>query len=320
MKKRLKSFYNKLKHNIKLNHKTINYVHDVSGIMRIVIFFDLIWCKIRYLVNTNEYRIFKYYRIGGNLRKTYLSKRIHNIFYKFNINENVLNIINNKEKFNIRFRNYINNDVKNIKEISFKGFEDYTSMHNEILCRSTSGSFLNSYKIYRLCDYRSFAYMSDSIINDKLLLIEPRIIQHRDLDQITNNMVLINIVSICNNKNVELLTSTIKFRDDNRIITGYVDINNGYLTGNLKDEHDNIYSYFYDYKLPSYDIIKNLTKVVALELSEIKEVEWTFTVDNMGEVHLMDANIWKDTTFTQQPEYLDDYVGLFPKFKECLKK
>ena len=320
MSNSIKKFYNKIKHIIKLNHKTIKYVHDISGNMRILIFFDLMWCKIRYLVNTNEYRIFKFYKINGSLRKTYLTKKVHNIFYRLYINENILNIINNKEKFNIRFKDYINDEIKNIKELSFKGFEDYSIKHNELLCRSKEASFLNSYKIYKLDNFRSPAYMSDKIIKDKLVLVIPKIKQHKDLEQITNDYVLINIVSICSNNKVNLLTSTIRFRDDNRIITGYVNVDTGNLTGNLKDEHDNVYSYFYNYSIPSYDKIKELTKKLALELSEIKEIEWSFIVDYKGNVHLIDANIWKDTEFTQQPEYLIDNIGLYPKFIEYLKK
>ena len=85
----------------------------------------------------------------------------------------------------------------------------------------------------------------------------------------------------------------------------------------MKDEHDNVYSFFNNYELPFYDNIKKQAIKLALELSEIKEVEWSFTVNSRGTVLLMDANIWDDTIFVQQPEYLYNKVGLKPKFKKC---
>ena len=129
-------------------------------------------------------------------------------------------------------------------------------------------------------------------------------------------MVTINLVTICTKTKVNVLTSTISFRDENKMISGYVNINKGTVYGHLKDEHDNLYSYFNNYELPYYSEIKEFAKTLAKELEEIREIVWTFTVNSKNEICLLDANLWSDTIFTQQPEYNSTRVGLLPKFKK----
>ena len=172
-------------------------------------------------------------------------------------------------------------------------------------------------QVYYLKDFRSPAFVSDKIKKDGLRLVEKNINCHKVLQGISNNLVFINVVKFCRKNNVTILASTIRFKDDNKVITGYVNHNKGVLNGNLKDEHDNVYSFFNNYELPFYDNIKKQAIKLALELREIKEVEWSFTVNSRGTVLLMDANIWDDTIFVQQPEYLYNKVGLKPKFKKC---
>ena len=317
MKKQLKKWFKKLKETLKLMNKTITYIHDTSHILRIVIFFDLIWSRIFYGVSINEYRIFKFYTIKHSLRKTYLTKRKHDRFIKWNINKDILPVINDKNKFDSRFKEFINRDIHDVNDISFKDFEEYNYKNKELICRSKSSSFINSYKVYYLKDFRSPAFVSDKIKKDGLRLVEKNINCHKVLQGISNNLVFINVVTFCKKNNVTILASTIKFKDDNKVITGYVNHNKGVLNGNLKDEHDNVYSFFNNYELPFYDNIKKQAIKLALELSEIKEVEWSFTVNSRGTVLLMDANIWDDTIFVQQPEYLYNKVGLKPKFKKC---
>ena len=56
------------------------------------------------------------------------------------------------------------------------------------------------------------------------------------------------------------------------------------------------------------------------EQEEIKEVEWSFTVNNRGTVYLLDANIYDDFIFEQTPEFLNNKVGLLPIYKKVIKK
>ena len=64
----------------------------------------------------------------------------------------------------------------------------------------------------------------------------------------------------------------------------------------------------------------DFVKGAALEISEIKEIEWSLCLDNRGKIYLMDACLWKNYLFAQTPEHLSKKIGLLPYYKNVLLK
>ena len=56
MKDGLKKFYKELKNDLYHIRKNINYIHDLSGKLYIVIVFDMLFSMFRYGISDNEYR------------------------------------------------------------------------------------------------------------------------------------------------------------------------------------------------------------------------------------------------------------------------
>jgi hypothetical protein len=54
--------------------------------------------------------------------------------------------------------------------------------------------------------------------------------------------------------------------------------------------------------------------LLSEELSEIKQVEWTFIIGSKS-IYLVDANIWDDYVFSQMREFLSDDEGLMTYYK-----
>ena len=318
--KKIKKTYKKVKNFFKHLNKSINYMHDLSGIPRFILFFDIVWCRIRYGLSHNEYRIYEFYNIDGNKRKTYLNIRRHKRMEKYLLDEKIINVINDKDLFLKRFDEYVKRDVIDVDDLSFKEYENYCLKNKKILCRSNKSSFLKTYKIYDVKDFRSPAYMIEKIKKDKLVLIEKCYSQYKKLKEINEELVLINVTSIYNEGKCNIISSSIKFKDGNEIISGSIDTKNGVLVGHLKDSDGKNYSNKYaGYEIPKYEEIIKRVKKLSKEMEEIKEIEWTFSINSRGTIYLMDANIYEDFVFAQTPEFLKNKIGFYPQYKKVRK-
>ncbi len=314
MKDGLKKFYKELKNDLYHIRKNINYIHDLSGKLYIVIVFDMLFSMFRYGISDNEYRIFEFYRIKKDKRRTYLSiskhKRIS--WYLENDRDEVLN---NKITFNKEFEEFLNRKVYEISKMSFKEFEEYALDNKRLIARNSKENFVKSYKVYNLSDYRSPAFMLDDIKKNKHDIVEKNTFTNKVLNKINSDLVIINVTTL----NLEVIACSLKFKANNKMISGCIDIKKGTIKGHFKDEDGNNYSNeFENLEIPKFDDILNTARTLADKLYEVKEVEWSFSVNNKGNICLLDANKWEDFVFAQTPEFLNSRVGLLPKYKKHL--
>ena len=306
--------FKKLIKDLKVFNKNLNYVTCKSNEFGFVLFWDIIWCKLRYGITSNEYRIFDFYNLSEEKRNTFMSKRRYEFLNERLVNKKIVSVINNKDRFNLKFKDYLKREVYNIKEMSFKEIEDFLIDNKNVIGRSISASFISSYKEYNLSDYRSPAFMAEDMKENKDYLIEKVFNQHKDLNKI-NPLVFVNVVSVYN-KGVDIVNASIKFRDNKNIITGYIDVDNKCIKGNLKDENGINYKDNYDgLVIPKFKSVIEKVKSLGEELSEIRQVEWSFIIGNRS-VYLVDAGVWDDYVFSQIREFLKDDEGLMTYYKK----
>ena len=199
--------------------------------------------------------------------------------------------------------------------MSFKEFEDFAFDSKKVIARSSKESFIKSYKVYDLSNYRSPAFMLDDIKKNKHDLVEKDVFTNKILSKINSDLVIINVTTL----KLEIISSSLKFKENNHIISGCIDIKKGTIKGHFKDEDGNNYSNeFEGYEIPKFDEIIKITKELADKLYEVSEVEWTFSINNKGNVCLLDANKWEDFVFAQTPEFLISRIGILPKYKKLL--
>lgn len=321
MFKKLKNVFKRLKEKINHLNKVIKYVQKKIDKCYIVILFDILLCRLIYFLELEEYKKLEFYNINHSLRKTYLNFFKHDVLTPFLYKKDNLVIINNKNKFLQRFDKYIKRDIKNINKISFKEFEETLLKNKKIICRSQNSSFIDSYQIYDLADFRGPGFVLEKAKKNNLVLIEKYIEQHKKLKEITNNLVIINLVTMINKNNVDIVSSYITFKENGETIRGYIDIKKSKLKGHLRDSKNNIYvEQSINNEIPHLQEMINFVKDTAKEINEIKEVEWSLCLDNKGKIHLMDATTWKHFIYAQTPEHLNKKIGLYPYYKKVLFK
>lgn len=336
MKKNLKKFFDYLKKHIKGINRSIRLIRKKSSKSRIVLFFDMWWSYIRYGVNYDEYRIFEFYLIPGYKRDTYMSECRHQNLEKHLCDKKHLAILNSREKFYIKFKESLNREFYNIKEMSFKEFEELALKKKELVCRSNNLKGEAGTLTLNVKNFRSPAFLLDKAKKCGLNIVEASIKQNKIFESINPyNMNTVSVVTLlCGNK-VDIVSSYVKFGiteedkyDVNSVkhVTGIVDIKTGTIKHKLVSGEDEVYSEhpiskvkLVGLEIPLFDEIKKVASACALEFDEALEVEWNFVISNT-KVYLINANLWDDYVFAQLPMFSKNKIGLMPYYRDNVKK
>lgn len=335
MKKNLKKFFDYLKKHIKGINRSIRLIRKKSSKSRIVLFFDMWWSYIRYGVNYDEYRIFEFYLIPGYKRDTYMSECRHQNLEKHLCDKKHLAILKSREKFYIKFKDSLNREFYNIKEMSFKEFEELALKKKELVCRSNSLNGENGTLTLNVKNFRSPAFLLDKAKKSGLNIVEVSVKQNKIFESINSyNMNTVSVVTLlCGNK-VDIVSSYVKFGiteedkyDVNSVkhVTGIVDIKTGTIKHKLVSGEDEVYSEhpiskvkLVGLEIPLFDEIKKVASACALEFDEALEVEWNFVISNT-KVYLINANLWDDYVFAQLPMFSKNKIGLMPYYRDNVK-
>lgn len=321
MIKKMEKLYDNLHRKIKHLDRVIRSVKANCNKFYIVIMFDMFICYLLYFVNIDEYKVLEFYKMNHTMRKTFVNEIKHNFYKRFFYKKDIISVITDKKKFLKRFSSYIKSDIVNVNDISYKKFEEMLLDNKKVLCRGIGRSFVSSYEVYDLSKFRGVGFVFEKIKNNKLFLCQKSIIQNKKLNEISDNLVTINIVSMVNNGKVDIVCSYVSFKEDGELLKGYIDIKKGCIKGHLRKSDFNIYDMdVINYEIPKLDEMISLVKTCALEIEEIKEVVWSLCIDNRGKVHLMDADIWEDYIFAQIPEYVGKKGGLDDYYRKIVFK
>jgi len=314
----IKRIFKKIGKCLKETHKAINAVQKKKYNLRLFILLDLIWCRIRYRIKLKEYVIFEFYNIPGYIRNTYISIKTYESYKKYLYSPDILHILNNKKLLFARLNKYLGREVIDVNDVSFKDFELFALKHKDLLARRPNRSFLISNKEYHLSDFRSHAFMLDKIKDDNNIIVEPVFKQDPLLDEISTNLVTIIIITLCNSnsRRISVVGACVKFREGDVTVNGYIDVKTLSIKGHLRYNNNRIYPKNVEgYRIPSLKKAFDLVSVLASELNEIREIEWSVCLTDKGEAYLVDANVSEDLVFEQTPEYLDNRIGLKPFYK-----
>ena len=317
---KIKKAFREIKYNFNHLNRNLNYIHNRSGKMRIVLFFDIYYSMIRYGSTINEYRIFEFEKTSCDKRKTFMTIFKHELMLPYLNDKDKISIITDKDIFYNKFKDYIKRDIYDVDKMSFKEYEDLVLKSKKVICKRKNGNYATTYKVYDLKDFRSPAFLIDQVKNDKRLIVEKCFNQKKELNELNKDLVVINIVS-CYSGKVDIITGSIKFKEGNETITGNIDIKNKCIKGHLKDMDGLNYSdSFEGFEIPKFDNIISLTEKLHHEIRDIKEIEWSFAISSRGTIYLLDANPWDDYVFSQTPEFLNNRVGLYPYYKRNKRK
>ena len=160
----------------------IDRVHEKSGQNRVLTFFDMINCALRYGAGYHDYLIFAFWDMNHKQRDTYLTrvrnKRLNTLLH----DDRYTDIFDKKNQFDKRFAEYIGRDFRDLAALDFNAFAEFMADKDVIFAKPNTGE--SGKGIERLVKERfenleqMYAYVTDPA--HRFGVIEEQLTQHPD--------------------------------------------------------------------------------------------------------------------------------------------
>lgn len=210
--------------------KVINKVHKRSGKSRIVIFFDMINCSVKYLAGYTDYFLFYFEELNAKQRATYVTRGVNtNYILKCNQKE-YYSYFYDKIKFNKTFKEFIKRDFIDLKKCTFKEFEEFVKKHKIIMAKPVDES--GGKGIFKL-DMKDMdtEQVFNELKENGRTLVEEYVVQHDEMNKLCPSSVnTLRIVTLRKNNKTHIMLRVIRIGD------GKHDVDNFHSGG--------MYSYF----------------------------------------------------------------------------
>jgi len=314
--------------NYKAMFNKIDEIHKETGINRIKLFFDVIYCGFKYQAGYMDYWLFKMYELSKDQRKTILTRGINNSLIKKYNNYDYKCYFENKDKFNEKFKKYVKRDWLYLDD--YKSFSKFISNKDTIMAKPTIGTHGDGIIKISIKDYtprKLYNYLKKK----NLLLLEEVANQHKDLNKLHPVSVnTIRAVTLTKGKKTTLFAAYLRI-GNNKIVDNFnndglvvpINIKTGIIEypaldkkGNLYDKHPLTGTKIIGFKIPKWKETLKMLKEIAQIVPQIGYIGWDVCITPNGPI-LIEGNEYPGHDVYQLPPHRTDGIGLVPRLKEA---
>lgn len=307
--------------------KTIEEVHKKTSKSKIMIFFDIIHCGIKYQAGYVDYNLFEMYKMDKFERKTIITRGINNDFIKKYNNPKFMKYFNSKLEFNKVFDKYLNRDWLELNGKNIKEFKSFCSKHETIVVKPDSASCGKGVELIETKG-KDIKSLYQELLNNGQLLIEEVAIQCKKLSDLHPESInTVRVVTLLGSVVVAFLRIGNNHNNvDNFNHEGLVapiDIETGKINFQALDKKKNLYTKhpitnkdIVGLTIPKWKEIKELCETAALEIPEVGYVGWDVCVGK-DKCFFIEGNEFPGHDLYQLPPHRDSNIGLLPLFKKA---
>ena len=306
----------------------VNNIHKKTNINKNYLIMDMIICSNKYGTGYYDYQEFEFYNLNKLERKTYLTRVKNNAIVKKYNDKNYFKLFDNKCEFNKKFDKYLKRDWLYISD-NYDGFVNFCFDKKEIIVKPVDGCGGVGVELIKV-NSKNIKTVYDNLIETNRLLVEEKIIQHKNLSKLNKSSVnTLRIVSFYDGKKVHILNSVFKIgnggvTDNFSSGSMYTFIKDGKIIVPAIDRDDNI---FYKhpisnidligYEIPNYDKAIKLVKECSKVIKEVKYVGWDVAITE-DDVCLIEGNCYPGI-YQIKPSFLSVKEGLVEIYERAMK-
>ena len=322
--------------NIKKNYKKLNnvisYINNKYYIGKLYLLIDILFCKIKYKANLNDYKMFSMYLLNNKERKTILTSG-KNLILTNKLNDySKLHIFENKNEFNEVFGDYLKRKWMFINRKNYNEFECFIKNMDYIIAKpndNTEGKRIEKIKVGDYSIKELYNYLKDK----DLLLVEEVIKQHNYLNKLYSKSInRVTVVTILYNDITYIISINLNLGNNSIVdslkrggMTNKIDIETGTSLHPFCDRGLNNY-YFHpvtkekinNIKLPYINEIKSLVKDLSKIIKTVRYVSWDIAITNDGPILIGASPL--PNIYYQFYVHNEDNKGIMPLIDEILNK
>ena len=307
----------------------INVVHEKSGKNKLITFFDMLGCSIKYGAGYNDYIIFEFYKIKAKQRKTYLT-RLKNKRMVMTLNDEKYSyIFDEKNVFDKKFKDFMGREILDLADIGYKEFEKFVQGKEDFFAKPYIGESGKGIEKIHIADYDSTESLYKYITNPEknFGVIEEVIVQHPQAAKIyPYSLNCLRVVTLVNNGEAHILYSVFKMGNNGKFVDNlengglacHFDLEKGMITGQGHtsalvnyDKHPSTGIKFVGYELPYMNEVKEMVKKAAMVIPEFRYVGGDVCITPNGPA-IVEGNDYPAYDFPQLPDDDKPRIGLIP--------
>lgn len=322
--------------NIKKNYKKLNnvisYINNKYYIGKLYLLIDILFCKIKYKANLNDYKMFSMYLLNNKERKTLLTSGKNLVLTNKLNNNSQLHIFLYKNEFNDVFNDYLKRKWMFINRKNYNEFENFIKNMDYIIAKpnnNTNGKKIEKIKVGDYSIKELYNYLKDK----DLLLVEEVIKQHNYLNKLYSKSInRVTVVTILYNDITYIISINLNLGNNSIVdslkrggMTNKIDIETGTSLHPFCDRGLNNY-YFHpvtkekinNIKLPYINEIKSLVKDLSKIIKTVRYVSWDIAITNDGPILIGASPL--PNIYYQFYVHNEDNKGIMPLIDEILNK
>ena len=306
----------------------INNIHNKTNKNRCYLLMDMIICSNKYGTGYYDYQEFEFYNLNKEERKTYLTRVKNNaIVKKFN-DKSKFYLFDNKYEFNKLFDKYLKRKWLYLDN-NYDEFVKFCNDLEEIIVKPIDGCGGVGVELIKI-NKNKLKTIYNRLIKNKQLLIEEKIIQHKDMAKLNDSSVnTLRIVTYYDNNNVYILNTVLKIgnggvTDNFSSGSMYTFIKDGKIIVPAIDREDNIFKVhpishvnLIGYKIPNYDKCIKLVSECVKIIPEVKYVGWDVAITENG-ASLIEGNCYPGI-YQIKPSFVTEKCGLVKTYEDAMK-
>ena len=257
---------------LKMNYKeffnTIEKVHEKTKKNKIVLFFDIINCGIKYQAGHIDYNLFEMYNLNDSERETIITRGKNNEILKKYNDKTKSYIFEDKALFNKVYNKYLKRDWIYLKG-NLEEFKNFLKNKKEIIAKPLSLSCGKGVEKIKVSDYE-VGELYNYLIKHEQYLVEENAKQHKDISKIYPDSInTVRVVTL----NKKVVAAFIRFGNNGNIVDNFnheglvtkINIDTGVVEHPAIDKNKTVYDkhpytneLIIGLKIPMWDKVKEL--------------------------------------------------------------
>jgi glutathione synthase/RimK-type ligase-like ATP-grasp enzyme len=272
---------------------TVRKIARENGKTSAGVFFDMIFCGLRYGAGYVDYKIFDFVRLSPKQRKTFVTRGINNEFIRKLNNKADYYKFENKTVFNSIFEKYIGRDWVCLKDITADEFAGFLERNPVVIAKpvdSICGKGITKISVTESTDITG---LYGELIKNNQLLAEEYIVQHEALSKLHPHSVnTLRFMTIANPDKVHVMFRALRVGCGGNVVDNFnaggmfVLLNaDGVVVSDAINKNTDMFAVhpttqvaFKGYEIPLFKEAEEMVKEAARLVPGIRYVSWDVAV------------------------------------------
>ena len=323
---------------LKLNYRqlfeTVAKLHKKTGLNSIWLFFDIVYCGLRYGAGYKDYSLCEFYNLTKAQRETYVTRGVNNRIVQLMNQKDYFHLMDNKCEFNELFASYIHRGWLNMETATDEEFVAFMENRDRIITKPMDDTCGRGVEILHKADFPDLASLRQRLRELNSGLIEDVIIQHPEVSRLYPHAVnTYRIVTIFAEGKANVVYAFIRMGNGGRAVDNInaggmaapIDLETGIIQypafdkdSNYFDTHPATGCPIVGYALPYWQESIAMCLEAAAVVPQIGYAGWDIAVSKDGP-QLIEGNPFPGHDILQMPPHVPDKIGMLPRFRLFVK-